>query len=141
MRAYQKPSLFTVKDLLLVSTQGTPPLVCSGTFPQSCPNFGGSTMGAECFVGGLEALFLIPGVSCADPILGQCTVTIDGVPASSYCDDGFEFEEPEDCSGAGCAIEFECDFNVNSCSGGEEVVISCPGFESCTQIAGFVSPP
>jgi hypothetical protein len=139
MRTYQKPSLLTVNDdFLLVHMQGTPPLDCSGTFPQSCPEFGGSTMGAECFASGLEALFLIPGVDCDDSILDQCTVTIDGVPASLFCDEDFEFEEAEDCAGAGCAVEFECGFNLNSCSDGDEVVISCPGFESCTQIADIV---
>ena len=136
MKTYEKPSLFIVKDLLLVHTQGTVPLTCSGDFPVSCQSFGASGIDAACSPGlNLEVEFLIPGVSCADPVVDQCTIIVNGQSAASFCDGSLGVNLTDDCGGIGCAIEFGCAFNVNNCSGGEEVVISCPGFESCTQIA------
>jgi hypothetical protein len=141
MNSYQTPSLTDVKMLSnYVRLQGTgteptdgggdplTPITCEGETPSGCQLFG-PVIDTNCNSIGNASYNInafIPDASC--DILTECSVTINGQNASSFCSQSFGVDGSTECDG-GCAVQWDC-FSSGSCVIGT-VEISCPGYETC----------
>lgn len=113
------------------STQPLLPIQCTGSFDESCTYFGRSiNVSCDSFAGILTVNAFIEQTDCSS-ILNQCTITIDGESAETYCNSNPMNASSQDCA-SGCAVEWEC-HTSHDCSEAE-FIISCPGYQDCSTI-------
>jgi len=144
MISYQIPTLLEVKLLSnQIRLQGTgingptdgggdplTPITCEGAEPSGCDFFANDVIDTNCNSIGNASYNInafIPDTTCG--ILPECSVTINGQDANSFCSQLFGVDGSTECDG-GCAVQWDC-LASGQCVIGT-VEISCPGYESCS---------